>query len=138
MRSLGSQLTPRESKKAIGQHHTSAAQNGLYARAPPMDARPRIIYVSYDGATEPLGRSQVLSYLERLAADFDITLISFEKERARREDRLAIERAGLRWLPQHYHRKPPVVSTAYDIARGAAVLARELKRQPAALIHTRS
>ena len=41
--------------------------------------RPRVIYVSYDGAAEPLGQSQVVAYLERLAADCDIDLISFEK-----------------------------------------------------------
>ena len=38
-----------------------------------------ILYISYDGILEPLGQSQVLSYLERLSKDRDIYLISFEK-----------------------------------------------------------
>jgi hypothetical protein len=39
----------------------------------PMEpARPRVVYVSYDGMAEPLGRSQVLAYLLRLAETADI------------------------------------------------------------------
>ena len=39
----------------------------------------RILYISYDGMLEPLGQSQVLSYLEGLAITNEIYLISFEK-----------------------------------------------------------
>src|SRR3954454_14113553 len=82
--------------------------------------RPRVIYVSYDGAAEPLGQSQVVAYLERLAADCDIELISFEKPG---DDRAAVgarlQAAGIRWSPLGYHRKPPVVSTAFDVVRGS-------------------
>ena len=38
-----------------------------------------ILYITYDGLLEPLGQSQVLAYQERLAKDFDIILLSFEK-----------------------------------------------------------
>ena len=38
-----------------------------------------VLYISYDGMLEPLGQSQVLSYLKRLASDRSIHLISFEK-----------------------------------------------------------
>ncbi len=40
----------------------------------------KITYFSYDGILEPLGNSQVLSYLLHLSKDFDIVLFSFEKE----------------------------------------------------------
>ena len=40
---------------------------------------PKVLYVSYDGLMEPLGQSQILSYLTRLAKDYDITLVSYEK-----------------------------------------------------------
>ena len=43
-------------------------------------ARPAILYISYDGMLEPLGQSQVLAYLERLARDYQVHLISFEKK----------------------------------------------------------
>lgn len=38
-----------------------------------------VLYLSYDGILEALGQSQVLRYLERLATDHKIILISFEK-----------------------------------------------------------
>ena len=41
----------------------------------------KVLYISYDGMTDPLGQSQVLPYLEGLAKkNYAITLISFEKE----------------------------------------------------------
>ena len=40
---------------------------------------PGVLYISYDGMLEPLGQSQVLAYLERLAPGRRIHLISFEK-----------------------------------------------------------
>jgi hypothetical protein len=39
-----------------------------------------IPYVSYDGALEPLGESQVVAYLERLSRRHALTLLSFEKD----------------------------------------------------------
>ena len=38
-----------------------------------------VLYISLDGMMEPLGQSQVLKYLEKLSATFQINLISFEK-----------------------------------------------------------
>jgi glycosyltransferase involved in cell wall biosynthesis len=102
--------------------------------------RPRVIYVSYDGAAEPLGQSQVVAYLERLAVDCDIELISFEKpgdERERVEEGLA--RAKIGWHPLTYHGRPAVASTALDVWRGARLI-RELAAgigQPL-ILHARS
>lgn len=40
------------------------------------------LYVSYDGALDPLGRSQVVPYLEGLAArGWSHDLVTFEKDR---------------------------------------------------------
>ena len=38
-----------------------------------------ILYISYDGLLEPLGYSQVFSYLKFLSLDRPIHIISFEK-----------------------------------------------------------
>lgn len=38
-----------------------------------------ILYIAYDGMLEPLGQSQVLAYLEKLAIDRRIHLLSFDK-----------------------------------------------------------
>jgi hypothetical protein len=68
--------------------------------------------VSYDGMGEPLGRSQVLTYLFRLAVQFDVALVSFEKPDA---DRAALHAElashGIDWHPLRYHKRPPVLST---------------------------
>lgn len=106
--------------------------------------RPTILYISYDGMLEPLGQSQVLAYLERLAGDYAIRLISFEKKadwestdkRAAVEARLA--GAGIAWIPLRYHKRPTAPATAYDIAVGTLVALWQVVRHRVCLIHARS
>src|SRR5258708_12574200 len=106
----------------------------------------RVLYISYDGVLEPLGESQVVAYLERLTDRADISLISFEKpadladatRAAAMGARLA--QAGIRWMPRHYHKRPPVLSTAFDIVggcRAARRWAREGSGGGAAIVHGR-
>ena len=103
-------------------------------------ARPRVIYVSYDGAAEPLGRSQVVAYLERLAVDCDIDLVSFEKHGDDRETvATTLATHGIAWHPLDYHRRPPVMSTALDIARGTRLVRRLAERAGGTpIVHARS
>ncbi len=107
-----------------------------------MDQRrtqPRVLYISYDGASEPLGRSQVVAYLERLAADCTITLLSFEKptdDRTEMTQRLAS--VGISWTPLTYHKRPPVLSTLWDMLRGAAACRKLVRRERAQIVHVRS
>lgn len=102
-----------------------------------------VLYLSYDGMTDPLGQSQVLPYLEglsRLGVHF--TLISFEKPAAFAEEkdriRARCDAAGIKWRPLTYHKQPPVLSTLWDI-RQMMRLARQLHQQKAFdLLHCRS
>lgn len=101
--------------------------------------RPRVVYVSYDGAGEPLGRSQVVAYLVRLARSCDITLVSFEKDRAGRPETAAVLReAGISWIPLSYHRRPPVLSTLWDVLAGARAVRRACREAGAEIVHVRS
>ncbi|MFM7671711.1 MAG: glycosyltransferase [Bacteroidota bacterium] len=80
----------------------------------------RILFLSYDGITDPLGQSQVLPYLVCLSrSGYDITLISFEKPERFTEGRTAIEQLcqanKIQWHPLTYSRKPPVLSTLKDL-----------------------
>ena len=66
----------------------------------------RVVYVTYDGALDPLGSSQVLPYLLGLAArGFDMALVSFEKRERWANDALRtalqrrLEAAGVLWRP---------------------------------------
>src|SRR5437764_9751362 len=85
---------------------------------------PGVLYISYDGVLEPLGQSQVLAYLEKLAVGRKIHLISFEKPQdwADAELRAAIggriEAAQITWHPRVWHNRPRILSAAYNFAVG--------------------
>jgi glycosyltransferase involved in cell wall biosynthesis len=102
--------------------------------------RPRVFYVSYDGVGEPLGRSQVLSYLFRLTGEFEITLFSFEKSGVDLETLHAELRAhGVSWRPLRYRKHPPVLSTFADVLSGVcALVAASRSGGRPAIVHVRS
>jgi glycosyltransferase involved in cell wall biosynthesis len=105
--------------------------------------RSGILYISYDGMLEPLGQSQVLAYLEPLAPDYRIHLISFEKPEdftppAREVMGRRLREAGISWHPQPYHRRPSALATAWDIAVGTAVAMRLAIRHRLRVVHARS
>jgi glycosyltransferase involved in cell wall biosynthesis len=100
--------------------------------------RPRVFYVSYDGLGEPLGRSQVLAYLTRLAVQYDITLISFEKAKPSPALQDELEQANVAWYPLRYHPRPPVLSTALDILSGRRALVHAARSGRPAIVHVRS
>jgi glycosyltransferase involved in cell wall biosynthesis len=101
-------------------------------------AAARVVYISYDGLEEPLGRSQVLPYVVRLAHDFEITVISFEKSSAPALE-AEVAAAGVDWIPLRYHRRPPVLSTALDVMAGRRALRRVTRTKGVpAIIHVRS
>lgn len=103
-----------------------------------------VLYISYDGMLEPLGQSQVLAYLKRLAESRSIHLISFEKAEdwanvAERE-RIAqdIACAGIVWHPLRYHKRPSALATAWDIGCGIAVGLWLVMRHRLRIVHARS
>ncbi len=66
-----------------------------------------VLYLSYDGMTDPLGQSQVLPYLKGLSkAGYDIHLVSYEKTDRFRKFRKVIQEicdeANIKWHPQDY------------------------------------
>jgi glycosyltransferase involved in cell wall biosynthesis len=103
----------------------------------------KIAYLSYDGLTDPLGQSQVLPYLKGLAQKgYAISIFSFEKKQRFKKYRSQVEtycrEAGLHWLPLLYTKKPPVLSTLWDISRLSKRLKKEHRKEPFQLIHCRS
>lgn len=102
------------------------------------------IFLSYDGAMEILGQSQVLAYVKGLARTHRMTLISFEKpldynDTARRR-RLAsdLELQGVTWYPLIYHKVPPVLSTMADLLIASVVSAWIAWRDGVQIFHARS
>jgi len=103
-----------------------------------------ILYISYDGVLEPLGQSQVLAYLKRLAVGRCIHLISFEKpedsENVILRERVAQEIAatGIVWHPLRYHKRYSAVATAWDIICGIALGLWLVLRYRLTIVHARS
>ena len=103
-----------------------------------------VLYISYDGMLEPLGQSQVLSYLKSLEDGRRIHLISFEKtidwvDATSRE--LTIQQiadAGIIWHPLRYHKRPSALATAWDIFIGIVVGAWLIGRYKLSIVHARS
>jgi glycosyltransferase involved in cell wall biosynthesis len=106
-------------------------------------AGQRVLYLSYDGMTDPLGQSQVLPYLAGLAGrGHAISLISFEKAARSRQEREAVRalcaRAGIDWHPQEYHKRPPILSGLYDLIVMARAAVRLHRRRRFDWVHCRS
>jgi glycosyltransferase involved in cell wall biosynthesis len=96
---------------------------------------------------DPLGQTQVLPYLQQLAAvGIDFTLLSFERalaytdegrERCRRlHDELKQHRIDWHWLP--YHKTPSLPATAYDVFAGYRLARRLVCQKQIELVHARS
>lgn len=105
--------------------------------------KQNILFISYDGMTDPLGQSQVLPYVFGLRKKgYQFTLISFEKEdryKANHEHILQLcQQNDITWIPLMYTKKPPVLSTIYDILRLNKLVKKLHKQKPFDLMHCRS
>ncbi|MCC5966653.1 MAG: glycosyltransferase family 4 protein [Natronohydrobacter sp.] len=102
------------------------------------------LYLTRNGLLEPLGQSQVFSYLRGLSQDHSITLITFEKPEDRADShRMALAQAqcaahGIRWLPQQFRARPKLIAPALSLLRMTWLSWRMARRGEADLIHSRS
>ena len=81
-----------------------------------------ILFVTYDGLTDPLGRSQILPYIIGLTEKgYQFTIISCEKpdkfELNHKKVANVLASYPIRWIPLQYHKNPPVFSSVYDLIR---------------------
>jgi len=103
--------------------------------------RAKILYLSYDGLTDPLGQSQVLPYLLGLAKDYDITLITFEKSNFYDSHRIHVVNqiaSNLVWLPQRYTKTPAILSTIFDLVKLRVIAKKLVVNQKFDIVHCRS
>jgi glycosyltransferase involved in cell wall biosynthesis len=108
-----------------------------------MSTKKQVLYISYDGMTDPLGQSQVLPYLEGLSKKgFDFHLISFEKEERYQSGKLGVKErcdvANIQWHPQNYTKKPPLLSTLKDIRQLFKVAFQLHREKNFDIVHCRS
>lgn len=102
----------------------------------------KILYLSYDGMTDPLGQSQVLPYLIALSKNFQIHLISFEKPESYKSLKNNIQNQihgeNIIWHPKKYNKWPPIISTIWDLFNLYFYSLKLHKKEHFNLIHCRS
>ncbi|MCB9192583.1 MAG: glycosyltransferase [Flavobacteriales bacterium] len=102
-----------------------------------------VLYLSYDGLTDGLGRSQVLPYIFGLKQfGHRFTIVSFEKqipfEREGANIQKLLDNMGIRWIPLKYTSSPPVLSTVYDVYQLRKTVEQFHSEKPFDIIHCRS
>ena len=103
----------------------------------------KILFISYDGMTDPLGQSQVIPYLQGLSASgHRVWLLSFEKperyESGKMEIDALLKNAEITWLPQTYTSKPPVLSTLKDVRTMRKAAFETIIKEKIDVLHCRS
>ena len=103
----------------------------------------KILYLSYDGLTDPLGQSQILPYMAGLGKlGYDITIVSCEKKDNYNKYRNEVEgicsNNNLQWIPLRYHKSPPVLSSLFDLWRLRTVSKNLILKHNFAIVHCRS
>jgi glycosyltransferase involved in cell wall biosynthesis len=100
------------------------------------------LYITQNGITDPIGRSQVAPYLLGLAQrGYRIHVLSAEKAGqdilVAQYQRL-FDDAGIRWSRVRYHNIPPLISTIYDLLQMYFVAKKIIKSEAIRLVHCRS
>lgn len=101
-----------------------------------------ILFISYDGMTDPLGQSQVIPYLEGLTKQgYRFTILSCDKPQKYQAHKAEVEKLlenlPIKWVSLPYHKNPPVLSSVYDFykMRQKAIALHIL--EPFDMVHTR-
>lgn len=81
-----------------------------------------VLYLTYDGLTDPLGQSQVLPYIVGLThRGVSFSIISCEKNEAYKAQIKTIKSIvvdnNIKWIPIKYTKFPPVISTIFDVVK---------------------
>ncbi|MEO7800525.1 MAG: glycosyltransferase [Ginsengibacter sp.] len=103
-----------------------------------------VLYLSYTGMTEPLGQSQVLTYLIGLSntSQYRFVIVSFEKENTFKElvnDVKAIcHKAEIEWYPLPYKRKPAVLGPYLNVHRMQKFAQQLHRKYQFSFVHCRS
>lgn len=103
----------------------------------------QVLYLSYDGMTDPLGQSQVLPYLAGLSKEgYQISLISCEKKELYHKHKAIIQNIcnnyQIDWHPLFYTRKPPILSTLFDLSKMYCKARSIYRKKHFGIIHCRS
>jgi glycosyltransferase involved in cell wall biosynthesis len=107
-----------------------------------MSRKVNVLFLAYDGMTDPLGQSQVLSYLRLLSLQgFSFDIISFEKPGVYAAKKSLLEESikgyDIRWHPLPYTKSPPVLSTLKDLWMGWKKVKQLAQDRQIDIVHSR-
>ena len=107
-----------------------------------MKMKPKVLFIMYDGLTDPLGQSQVLTYLKGLSKFYSVDILGFEKEQVYQAQKNHIQQSiknkDIKWIPLKYNKKPPIFSTLFDMYQGWKAIKQNGDQSKYDLIHCRS
>jgi glycosyltransferase involved in cell wall biosynthesis len=108
-----------------------------------LETHKQVLYLSYDGMTDPLGQSQVLPYLIGLTKKgYRFSLISFEKkdrfEKHKEHIRSICEANNISWHPLPYSQKNPLFTTLYDVTKMKKLALKLHRDKKFSIVHCRS
>ena len=102
------------------------------------------LYITRNGLLEPLGQSQVMSYLKGLSQGYQITLITFEKPedladtQAMAKANADCEAHGINWRPKRFRHRPKLLAPAWCMFEMFWSALQAARRGDVQLIHARS
>lgn len=103
----------------------------------------KVLYISYDGMTDPLGQSQVLPYIAGLTKEgYTFHLISFEKHDRYLKHKNHIQKYcdehNINWHPQDYHIEGGLKKTIRQVRRMYKIAIYLQRRHQFSIVHCRS
>lgn len=105
--------------------------------------KKKILFISYDGMTDPLGQSQVIPYLAGLSKyDYEFTILSCEKPKRFLQHKKHVEELlnsyRIKWSPLIYHKNPPALSSVYDVLALKKKVKKLHLQEQFHMVHTRA
>ena len=102
-----------------------------------------VLFISYDGLTDPLGQSQIIPYLAGLTRHGNrFTILSCDKPDKYLLHKEIIENIlsayPIKWVSIPYHKNPPVLSTVFDLIALKKKAKQLHKAQLFDMVHTRA
>lgn len=102
----------------------------------------KILFISYDGMTDPLGQSQVIPYLAGLTKyGYQFTILSCEKPKKYVLYKTDVENLlnpyPIKWVIIPYHKKPLVFSSMYDMIMLKKTAKKLHTKENFDMVHTR-
>lgn len=103
----------------------------------------KVLYITYDGLTDPLGQSQIVPYLKGLSYyGYEFTILSFEKKERFLKGRQQVEKllkaSNINWEPLPFTSRPPLLSKFYDALRMQRTAYKLQRKHGFQIVHCRS